>query len=378
MSLLPLHAASAEADCEKVETICCYIPPHLGSEEEPAFQEEGPPTSEKQRASPTSLSEESVLQDQAAAATVEAHFMHRTEELLPLSSTSSVTQVSGQEGTVFTPQDSEPTPSDHTHKIDQVQQSASKASALAPTLTEPVRQPLQAKIVAAAAHAAPQSRLPLVQSVPSLPRAAPSSSRIAPSTSTMETPLQQDVLRQQTVSSTPESPITFKPHPVPATITSPRLFAGGLFPPAPAAGPSLPEEGLSVPKEVPFLFAPKALHAAATQANPAKAPTPSIPLGTPTASKHLKVIGPVVDGHQDLGRLSVHMSGADSSGAIQPLTDFLTTGFSVNGGLKLKKTHGKVNSHSGVALLKQKKGMAVQVHLWSSQYCCDVLCWPVD
>lgn len=71
----------------------------------------------------------------------------------------------------------------------------------------------------------------------------------------------------------------------------------------------------------------------------------------------------MVDGHQDLGSLSVHMSGADSSGAIQPLTDFLTTGFSVNGGLKLKKSHGQVKRYGGVAMLKHKKGMAVQ-GLW--------------
>jgi len=59
---------------------------------------------------------------------------------------------------------------------------------------------------------------------------------------------------------------------------------------------------------------------------------------------------------QDLGRVLVRLSPADSSKAIKLPSDFTPVGFSVNDGLRLQKTHNRVISHTGVAQLKNKKG----------------------
>lgn len=365
-----------------VTTVFRYHPPP--PEEEPVPQEEGPAASEVQGMASSYVSDEHVLPEQAPATAAEvqgADSMPITEKLTPLKSTPAVPPMPAQEATAQFPDGATPK-LDHTQlesdvseqtvdstpvscdaeavkpQTDQDQHPASVAfqSDIKPTYCDAVRQPVQAKIVAAAAHAAPQSRPPLVQSVPSPPRAVPSSSRIAPSTSRVASPLQKDVLRPQTVPLTPESPITLKPHPVPALTTSPRLVSGGLFPLAPAAGPSLTNEVLSVPKGVPFPSDPTAPQAAATTL--AKASAPSIPIETPTTPTLAKVTSRVADRLQDLGSLSVRMSGPDSRSAIQLPHDFLAKGFSINGGLKLKKSHARVSSESGVALLKSKKGMA--------------------
>ena len=365
-----------------VTTVFRYHPHLVLEEEEAVPHEEGSAASEVQDMAFTYVSDEHMLLEQAPA-TVEvqgAHSMPMTEELTPLKSTPPVPPMPVQEATAQSPEDATPK-MDHTQvgsgvseqtlhstpvscdaevvkpQSDQIQHPASVApkSNIKPTFSDAVRQPVQAKIAAAAANAAPLSHPPLVQSGPPPPRAVPSSSRIAPSASRVASPLQKDVLRQQTVPLTQESPVTFMPHPVPALTTSPRLVTGGLFPPAPAAGPSLPTQVLPVPKGVPFPSAPTSPQAAAT--TPAKASAPSMPIETPTAPSHVEVTNHVADRLQDLGSLSVRMSGPDSSSAIQLPHDFLAKGFSINGGLKMRKSHGRVSSESGVALLKSKKGM---------------------
>ncbi len=59
---------------------------------------------------------------------------------------------------------------------------------------------------------------------------------------------------------------------------------------------------------------------------------------------------------QDLGRVLVRLSPSDSSKAIKLPSDFGSLGFSVNGGLRLQKSHNRVISQSGIAQLKNKKG----------------------
>ena len=59
---------------------------------------------------------------------------------------------------------------------------------------------------------------------------------------------------------------------------------------------------------------------------------------------------------QDLGRVSVRLSPADSSKTIKLPSDFGSVGFSVNDGLRLQRTHNRVISQSGIAQLKNKKG----------------------
>ena len=59
---------------------------------------------------------------------------------------------------------------------------------------------------------------------------------------------------------------------------------------------------------------------------------------------------------QDLGRVSVRLSPADSSKAIKLPSNFESVGFVVNDGLRLQRTHNRVISQSGIAQLKNKKG----------------------
>ena len=126
-----------------------------------------------------------------------------------------------------------------------------------------------------------------------------------------------------------------------------------VTPPEPVQGlhaaPTAPLEVPSMPDTAPSALAPspsvhKAHPAVPEAAAAASAATPAVKSEDPMSWT------------QDLGRVLVRLSPSDSSKAIKLPSDFTPVGFSVNDGLRMQKTHNRVNSQSGTAVLKNKKG----------------------
>jgi len=113
-------------------------------------------------------------------------------------------------------------------------------------------------------------------------------------------------------------------------------------PAAPLEVPSMPEAAPSALTLGPSVQ--KAYLAVPEAAAAALAATPAVKSEIP------------MRGTQDFGRVLARLSPSDNSKAIKLPTDFAPVGFSVNGGLRLQKSHNRVNSQSGIALLKNKKG----------------------
>ena len=115
------------------------------------------------------------------------------------------------------------------------------------------------------------------------------------------------------------------------------------------AAPTAPLEVISTPEAAPSA---SALSSSVQKAHPA---VPEAAAAASAATPAVKSEDPM-SWTQDLGRVLVRLSPSDSSKAIKLPSDFTPVGFSVNNGLRMQKTHNRVNSQSGIAVLKNKKG----------------------
>ncbi|DBA73513.1 TPA: hypothetical protein ACH3X1_011539 [Trebouxia sp. C0004] len=124
------------------------------------------------------------------------------------------------------------------------------------------------------------------------------------------------------------------------------------------AAPTAPLEVLSMTKA-----APSAL-ALGPSVQKAHLAVPEAAAAASAATTAVESEGPM-RWTQDFGRVLARLSPADSSKAIKLPTDFASVGFSVNDGLRLQKSHNRVYSQSGIALLKNKKGPEIAFEAFS-------------
>ena len=141
-----------------------------------------------------------------------------------------------------------------------------------------------------------------------------------------------------------------------APMAPPASQAAGILPEpvqGPKAAPTAPLEVPSITKAAPSALPlgpsmqkarPAVPEAAAAAATAASAATPAVKSEDPMRWT------------QDLGRVLTRLSPADTSTANKLPSHFTSVGFSVNNSLRMRKSHNRVNSQSGVALLKNKKG----------------------
>ncbi|DBA80407.1 TPA: hypothetical protein ACH3X2_007346 [Trebouxia sp. C0005] len=199
----------------------------------------------------------------------------------------------------------------------------------------------QAALPGAAAAPSAATESPLV------PPEAHAQQRPAPSVPIKTPPSPRDLPPQ--AKATPASQAAA---PLVAVLTLPEPMLGPKA--APAAPLEVPSMAETAPSALPLGPSLQKIQLAVPEAAAAaSAATPDVKLEAPMRWT------------QDFGRVLARLSPADSSKAIKLPTDCTSVGFSVNGGLRLQKSYNRVNSQSGIALLKNKKGPEVAFEAFS-------------